>query len=59
MRLIIMKLKERYVSLVPGYSQRYSNRAPCPMNLMVLGGYEHMNYNYPFGCAQCVHPLKK
>jgi len=54
-----MKLSNRYVETeVPSRRERYSNVAPSPMSRMVLRGYEHMNYNYPFGCASCVHPLK-
>lgn len=54
-----MKLENRYCEIVPCYRKRYSNTAPSPMNLMVLKGYEHYNYRYPFGCASCVHPLNK
>ena len=54
-----MKLNDRYVPTeVPSRRERYSNTALSPMNYMVLSGYEHMNYYYPFGCASCVHPLK-
>lgn len=57
-QVIIMKLSNRYVETeVPGRRERYSNIAPSPMSRMVLRGYEHMNYYYPFGCASCVHPL--
>ena len=54
-----MKLNDRYVETeVPARRERYSNTAPSPIDLMVLYGYEHQNFHYPFGCASCVHPLK-
>lgn len=55
-----MKLENRYYpSEVPCRREKFSRTAPSPFNLMVLNGYHHINYNYPFGCASCVHPLNK
>ena len=55
-----MKLDKRYVNTeVPCRRERFSNIAPSPISRMVLKGYSHTNYNYPFGCASCVHPLNK
>ena len=55
-----MKLQDRYVQTeVPCRRERFSNTASSPMSLMVLRGYSHTNYIYPFGCASCVHPLNK
>lgn len=54
-----MKLNDRYVETeVPCRRERYSNKALPVMSVMVLRGYHHRKYIYPFGCASCVHPLK-
>lgn len=55
-----MKLSDRYIETeVPCRRERIFNIAPSPINIMVLKGYSHKNYYYPFGCASCVHPLNK
>ena len=53
-----MKLQNRYYKSETG-RERYCNVAASPMSYMVIRGYSHMKYNYPFGCASCVHPLNK
>ena len=53
-----MNLEDRYYESETG-RERYSHVARSPMSYMVLRGYSHMNYRYPFGCASCVHPLNK
>lgn len=55
-----MKLHDRYIETeVPCRRERWSNHAVSPMSRMVLAGYAHKNWHYPFGCASCVHPLNK